>query len=244
MGRGQYLRYCASFEASPPAPTYGPQSANVKWASPNCTSRMCMEQFTRLLLDCRACNNIGIQALLGDITTSLLYCRNQTCSSAIGVIKQACCAGNLCGSDGFPTVCFNGGRGDARLSPTSSCPDAVLTTALKTECTGRFTDESPLGRRLEGLYMDCGGDIDKLRRGPPSPSPPGPSATPANEHSFHDQIQVRTEWLWLGLFLLIALMVALLLLLCSRKRTLQEARRWKINTVHQHRPAHNFGYLT
>ena len=59
-------------------------------------------------------------------------------------MRDACCAGVDCASDGYPTVCFVSG---GRYGAGSICEQAVLEGALQT-CPLLFLNDS----RLQGLY--------------------------------------------------------------------------------------------
>ena len=66
------------------------------------------------------------------------------CGSQRNAVRDACCAGVDCASDGYPTVCFVSG---GRYGAGSICEQAVLEGALQT-CPLLFLNDS----RLQGLY--------------------------------------------------------------------------------------------
>ena len=77
------------------------------------------------------------------------------CGSQRNAVRDACCAGVDCASDGYPTVCFVSG---GRYGAGSICEQAVLEGALQT-CPLLFLNDS----RLQGLYS--------VRALPRSPQP-------------------------------------------------------------------------
>jgi hypothetical protein len=119
------------------------------WNPDSCASAGCEEQFHALMSDCRACDaDIQFAFFLNVAVKNLVDCREQVanCDSVVEIVRDACCAGVDCASDGYPTICSYGIAG--RHSYGSLCQEAVK-EAAEEKCPLSFLNNS----RLQGLYM-------------------------------------------------------------------------------------------
>lgn len=144
-----------------------------------CIPDECVEAYYNLIGLCRSCTPTQaghqkaytVQLFLADASHTLVSKRClepgvDVCEDIDQVIHKVCCTGaDICDDTGYPTVCDQG--------YFKSCPDTVRRAAIYA-CPQLFLDD----QRLEGVYMDCGGDVTALLRAAhPLPAPP-----PANRH--------------------------------------------------------------
>jgi len=248
------LRKC--FDQNAPHHSGSTKTPVPVWNQDTCASDECERRFRDFASDCRACNTeIEFASFLSLAAKNLVLCREAatSCDSVIGSVRDACCAGVDCASDGYPTICsYSSGL---RHFGGSLCQEAVQ--EAEEVCPLHLLNDT----RLQGLYVDCGGNIATIRNqaqdwctrhnrqdpwckanpAPPPPRPMPPRPRPAGHHGASNTgphvactgttCSVSNEMFWGGCVVLVALAILWLTLLCTRKTANARSRRQRINTA-------------
>eukprot|EP01043_Picozoa_sp_COSAG02_P020556 COSAG02_NODE_1018_length_15181_cov_18.026389_5_plen_996_part_00 len=140
------LRKC--FDQNAPHHSGSTKTPVPVWNQDTCASDECEQRFRDFASDCRACNTeIEFASFLSLAAKNLVLCREAatSCDSVIGSVRDACCAGVDCASDGYPTICsYSSGL---RHFGGSLCQEAVQ--EAEEVCPLHLLNDT----RLQGLYV-------------------------------------------------------------------------------------------
>ena len=120
------------------------------WKESNCASIECEQHFRDLISHCRACDtDTEFEYFLSLAGKNKVACSGEvaSCGSMMNSLRDACCTGVDCASDGYPTICAYSSSSSRRRFGYSLCEEAV--SEAEKMCPLHFLNNS----RLLGLYV-------------------------------------------------------------------------------------------